>query len=94
MHHTTRAAKLSHEDVRNQMHASLFCLAPTGSGWGWRLKQAAMSGCIPVIIDDHVRVCWHLLSYGMLHVAADAHAPSIPSSAFAHACGPREGQAC
>ena len=38
------------------MHASLFCLAPTGSGWGVRLKFALMSGCIPVLIDDRVRV--------------------------------------
>ena len=38
------------------MHASLFCLAATGSGWGSRLKLALVCGCIPVIIDDQVRV--------------------------------------
>ena len=65
MHHITGSGKLSHEDVRNQMHASLFCLAPTGSGWGVRLKQALMSGCIPVIIDDHVRVRAQLRSHGV-----------------------------
>ena len=56
MHATSNARALSHKDMRAHMHASLFCLAPTGSGWGVRLKFALLSGCIPVIIDDHVRV--------------------------------------
>ena len=53
---TSNAEALNHDEMRAHMHASLFCLAPTGSGWGVRLKFALLSGCIPVIIDDHVRV--------------------------------------
>jgi hypothetical protein len=34
--------------------ASTFCLAPTGSGWGRRTTLAATFGCIPVVVQDNV----------------------------------------
>ena len=55
--HSSFAEALSREESRAHAHASLFCLATSGTGFGTRLKQAAVSGCIPLVIDDHVRVC-------------------------------------
>lgn len=40
----------------DDMRRSVFCLAPTGQGWGVRLKQAIFAGCIPVVVADHVQV--------------------------------------
>ena len=54
VHTSTRMLEERH--LRAHAHASVFCLAPTGSGFGARLKLVTMSGCIPVIIDDLVRV--------------------------------------
>lgn len=34
-----------------EMRVSVFCLAPTGAGWGLRLVEAMQSGCIPLIIQ-------------------------------------------
>ncbi|KAL4444666.1 hypothetical protein ABPG77_002483 [Micractinium sp. CCAP 211/92] len=31
-----------------------FCLAPYGHGWGIRLVQAMLTGCVPVIVQEHV----------------------------------------
>ncbi len=31
-----------------------YCLAPYGWGWGIRLSQIILSGCVPVIIQPHV----------------------------------------
>eukprot|EP00898_Chlorokybus_atmophyticus_P003505 jgi/Chlat1/4155/Chrsp27S04260 len=39
-------------DAGLDMRTSLFCLAPTGHGWGIRLPMAVLQGCIPVIIQD------------------------------------------
>ena len=33
---------------------SHFCLAPSGDGWGTRLKLAIRLGCIPLVIQDGV----------------------------------------
>jgi hypothetical protein len=35
-------------------HARRFCLAPYGWGWGIRLTQTLLLGCVPVIIQPHV----------------------------------------
>lgn len=32
-----------------------FCLAPSGEGFGNRLSRSMLSGCVPVIIQPHVR---------------------------------------
>ena len=51
-----------HEDgeqggnVYRDMSLSIFCLAPTGAGWGVRMQQSVMNGCIPVVIGDDVEV--------------------------------------
>jgi len=34
-----------------QMMRSVFCLAPSGWGWGMRTTQAVLMGCIPVVIQ-------------------------------------------
>jgi hypothetical protein len=31
-----------------------FCLAPYGWGWGIRLSQIILAGCVPVIIQPHI----------------------------------------
>ncbi|KAL4427766.1 hypothetical protein ABPG75_001855 [Micractinium tetrahymenae] len=36
------------------LSSSKFCLAPFGHGWGNRLLQAMLSGCVPVIVQEHV----------------------------------------
>eukprot|EP00271_Cylindrocystis_brebissonii_P001473 TRINITY_DN11728_c0_g4_i1.p1 TRINITY_DN11728_c0_g4~~TRINITY_DN11728_c0_g4_i1.p1 ORF type:complete len:925 (-),score=228.51 TRINITY_DN11728_c0_g4_i1:1056-3536(-) len=41
-------------DFLEDMATSVFCLAPAGWGWGMRATQAAMLGCIPVIIAPGV----------------------------------------
>eukprot|EP00195_Chlamydomonas_chlamydogama_P014772 CAMPEP_0202903500 /NCGR_PEP_ID=MMETSP1392-20130828/24758_1 /ASSEMBLY_ACC=CAM_ASM_000868 /TAXON_ID=225041 /ORGANISM="Chlamydomonas chlamydogama, Strain SAG 11-48b" /LENGTH=572 /DNA_ID=CAMNT_0049590715 /DNA_START=1 /DNA_END=1716 /DNA_ORIENTATION=- len=42
----------------HDMHSSLFCLAPPGYGWGTRVKTSLTRGCIPVIVQDGVKVEW------------------------------------
>lgn len=42
-------------DTYNQsLWRSQYCLAPYGHGWGVRASQAMLTGCIPVIIQEHV----------------------------------------
>lgn len=41
-----------------EFHASVFCLAPAGWGWGARVKSAVTRGCIPVIVQDGIKVEW------------------------------------
>lgn len=58
---------------------TVFCLAPTGHGWGTRLKVALLCGCIPVVIGDDVAVCTlqeasHLTSVLDLMDVTDIHA--------------------
>ena len=38
----------------DRMKDSIFCFAPYGNGWGIRLSEAILHGCIPVIIQDGV----------------------------------------
>jgi hypothetical protein len=35
----------------SDMMDSQFCLAPTGSGWGIRIVEDLVAGCLPVIIQ-------------------------------------------
>ncbi|KAG2488216.1 hypothetical protein HYH03_013210 [Edaphochlamys debaryana] len=49
---------------RLDMQRAKFCLAPSGHGWGVRLAQAMMTGCVPVIVQDHVyQALWDVLPY-------------------------------
>jgi hypothetical protein len=36
------------------MFESVFCLAPSGHGWGIRIVFAMMTGCIPVVIQARI----------------------------------------
>ncbi|KAK9805078.1 hypothetical protein WJX73_001932 [Symbiochloris irregularis] len=47
---------LSHEELVKEIGRSHFCLAPSGAGWGSRLKLAIKVGCIPVVIQDNVQM--------------------------------------
>ena len=41
-----------HVSLDTEMLRSIFCLCPSGTGWGMRAFHAAVLGCIPVIIQD------------------------------------------
>ncbi|KAL4449410.1 hypothetical protein ABPG77_007054 [Micractinium sp. CCAP 211/92] len=41
-------------DYEGQLRTSKFCLAAYGHGWGNRLLQAMLTGCVPVIVQDHI----------------------------------------
>ncbi|KAG2491281.1 hypothetical protein HYH03_010287 [Edaphochlamys debaryana] len=41
-------------DYHTRLRASKFCFAPYGFGFGIRLVQAMQTGCIPLVIQDHV----------------------------------------
>lgn len=48
----TVARSVPHADER--MRRSVFCLAPSGFGWGSRIVETIVSGCIPVVVQDSV----------------------------------------
>ncbi|KAG2488215.1 hypothetical protein HYH03_013209 [Edaphochlamys debaryana] len=53
-----------HKHPRVDMERSKFCLAPTGYGWGSRITQAMMTGCVPVIVQDHMyQAFWDVIPY-------------------------------
>ncbi|KAG2485165.1 hypothetical protein HYH03_016055 [Edaphochlamys debaryana] len=53
-----------HGEAGRVMRSSKFCLAPMGSGWGIRLAESMVSGCVPVIVQDHVyQALWDVLPY-------------------------------
>ncbi|KAL4427764.1 hypothetical protein ABPG75_001853 [Micractinium tetrahymenae] len=41
-------------DYEQRLRSTKFCLAAYGHGWGNRLLQAMMTGCVPVIVQEHV----------------------------------------
>ncbi|KAL4427763.1 hypothetical protein ABPG75_001852 [Micractinium tetrahymenae] len=41
-------------DYEQRLRSTKFCLAAYGHGWGNRLLQAVLTGCVPVIVQDHV----------------------------------------
>ncbi|PNW87478.1 hypothetical protein CHLRE_02g144100v5 [Chlamydomonas reinhardtii] len=48
----------------DSMKLAKFCLAPMGAGWGIRLAEAMVSGCVPVIIQDHIyQAHWDILPF-------------------------------
>ena len=51
-----QAEERSQQEVLKGMAHSNFCLAATGAGWGVRLQQSLMMGCIPVVIAPDVEV--------------------------------------
>ncbi|KAG1657850.1 hypothetical protein FOA52_002029 [Chlamydomonas sp. UWO 241] len=51
---TTHARATYWEDLSS----SIFCVAAAGWAWGGRMKVAVTRGCIPVILQDGIRVEW------------------------------------
>ena len=51
-----QAAEMSQREVMKGMALSVFCLAATGAGWGVRLQQSILMGCIPIVIAPDVEV--------------------------------------
>jgi len=53
----------------HDLSTSVFCLAAAGYGWGGRMKVAVTRGCIPVIIQDGIKVEWEeqlpMYEYGL-----------------------------
>ncbi|KXZ50301.1 hypothetical protein GPECTOR_17g940 [Gonium pectorale] len=48
----------------DEMQKAKFCLAPMGAGWGIRLGEAMVTGCVPVIVQDHVyQPLWDVLPF-------------------------------
>jgi hypothetical protein len=45
-------------DLELQLSSSKFCLAPAGWGWGTYVKLSATKGCVPVIVQDGIKVEW------------------------------------
>ncbi len=41
-------------DYEETLRRTKFCLAPYGHGWGIRLVSSMVTGCVPVIIQEHV----------------------------------------
>ena len=50
-----RVVERDEDHYFQNLAASTFCLAPTGTGWGRRVGLAAQFGCVPVIVQDSVR---------------------------------------
>ena len=34
-----------------EMRKSVFCLAPRGEGWGIRIINSMLNGCIPIVVQ-------------------------------------------
>ncbi|KAK9812199.1 hypothetical protein WJX73_003751 [Symbiochloris irregularis] len=65
---------MTHGDMVKEMGRSHFCLAPSGGGWGDRLKLAVLCGCIPVVIQDKVKVAFEdVLPYQEFAVRLPQH---------------------
>ncbi|GFR49811.1 hypothetical protein Agub_g11751 [Astrephomene gubernaculifera] len=53
---------------------SRFCFAPMGFGWGIRLSQAVIGGCVPVLVHDHVwPILWDVLPYERFSLRVSRH---------------------
>jgi len=46
------------ESYWKHLSTSVFCLAAAGWGWGGRMKVSVTRGCIPVIVQDGIKVEW------------------------------------
>lgn len=55
--HHPRILPAAQQDVA--MLNATFCITPMGAGWGIRLPEAMLSGCIPIITQDHVYMVRH-----------------------------------
>ncbi|KXZ50252.1 hypothetical protein GPECTOR_17g890 [Gonium pectorale] len=56
------------------MLSSRFCFTPMGFGWGIRLSQAMLAGCVPVMTHDHTwPTLWDVLPYERFSVRVSRH---------------------
>ena len=69
---------------------AIFCLAPTGLGFGVRVYHAMADGCIPVVISDNVTQPWEgdFLPYSLFAVRLPES--DIPRCVAPHPTGKRE----
>lgn len=52
------------EDQVNQTLRSQFCLCPSGAGWGRRVMESMLGGCVPVVVQDHIyQPLWDVVPY-------------------------------
>jgi hypothetical protein len=72
---------LSHPGYGSDVSHSQFCLAPSGAGWGIRLAEMMVEGCIPVIIQDNVTQPWEeVLPYHRFSLRVkEADVPTLPA---------------
>lgn len=72
---TTRPnVKINKGATGKDMLRSKFCLCPTGYGWGIRFTQAMHTGCVPVIVQDHIYPAfWDLVPYEKFSVRINRH---------------------
>ncbi|KAG2499622.1 hypothetical protein HYH03_002561 [Edaphochlamys debaryana] len=58
----------------DSMLRSRFCFTPMGLGWGIRLSQAVYTGCVPILVHDHVwPYLWDVLPYEEFSVRISRH---------------------
>ncbi|GFR49822.1 hypothetical protein Agub_g11762 [Astrephomene gubernaculifera] len=63
-----------HPDAPTEMQRAKFCLAPMGAGWGIRLTEAMVCGCVPVIIQDHVyQALWDVVPFEDFSIRISRH---------------------
>lgn len=75
-----RVVERDEDHYFQNLAASTFCLAPTGTGWGRRVGLAAQFGCVPVIVQDSVRQAFDdVLPYDAFTVRIEeSDIPNIP----------------
>ncbi|PNW87153.1 hypothetical protein CHLRE_02g111150v5 [Chlamydomonas reinhardtii] len=57
-----------------RMLRSRFCFTPMGFGWGIRLSQAMLTGCVPIMVHDHVwPTLWDVLPYEQFSIRVSRH---------------------
>jgi hypothetical protein len=72
----------SHASYGSDLAHSQFCLAPSGAGWGIRLAEVMVEGCIPVIVQDNVTQPWEeMLPYDRFSLRVkEADLPTLPQA--------------
>jgi hypothetical protein len=68
---------------------AIFCLAPTGLGFGVRVYHAMADGCIPLVISDNVTQPWEgdFLPYSLFAVRlpeSDIPRCAVPCHSYVH----------
>jgi len=81
-HHQREGWIISDQSSRNfyyEMMTAVFCFAPTGWGWGQRVFEAILSGCIPVIMQsDNAQPFAHILPWHRFAVMLnESHIPNL-----------------